>query len=92
MDVSLEIRTESIAAAPRVNIDEARTSRYGPRRTRKEKELGQEGTTDNNAYKVEITKGYRSPLSEAFSRLSSEQMEIFRAGVLRGRERMHKRA
>lgn len=92
MDVSLEIRTESIAAAPRVNIDEARTSRYGPGRTRKGKEPGQESKTDNTAYKVELTNGYRSTLSEAFSRMSAEQMEIFRAGVVRGCERMHKGA
>ena len=89
MDVSLEIRTESIAAAPRVNIDESRTSRYGPGRARKENHTAQESKAENSAYQLDVSSNRNSRLSEAFDRFSSEQLEIFGLGVARGLKRMH---
>ncbi|SFT63216.1 hypothetical protein SAMN02910356_01387 [Selenomonas sp. GACV-9] len=89
MDVSLEIRTESIAAAPRVNIDESRTSRYGPGRARKEKHTGQESKAENSAYKLDVSSNKQSRLSEAFDRLTPEQLDIFGAGVARGLKRIN---
>ena len=89
MDVNLEIRTESIAAAPRVNIDEAKTSRYGLGRARKRKEEEPERGAEGAAYNLELMDGSKSRLSTALGRLSPEQMRIFRAGVLEVYEKMN---
>lgn len=89
MDVNLEIRTESIVAVPRVNIDEARTSRYGSGKAQKKKETEKEHGPEGLAYRLELTDGRRSRLSIALGRLSPEQMGIFQAGIMRGYEKMN---
>ena len=89
MDVNLEIRTESIAAAPRVNIDEARTSRYGSGKARKEKKTEKEQGSEGFAYRLDLTDGRKSRLSMALGRLSPEQMGVFQAGIMRGYEKMN---